>query len=351
MYNTIRHARIRSLLNRAQMHWCWAAGLLLLVGACGNGTRSVDGAFTIVVLPDTQVYAMAFPDLFHAQTRWIRDHVEDLNIQYVFHLGDIVQLNAHDEWSVARDAFERLDGEVPYALAIGNHDMGPGGMADTRQSLVNQYFPLSGFESWPTFGGVYDKEPDEIENSYHLFSAGGRDWLVLALEFGPRDDVLRWANDTVAAYPCRSVILVTHAYLDARGERYIQPPKTEDFYPIFHDGAGFNDGQDIWRRLVSRYPNFVMVINGHFPQPPRHRRSKGKGGTVVHQMMVDYQDTPNGGNGLLRLLRFLPDSNTVVVEDFSPVSDETSEQLGRRFELEIAPPPMESACSPGSAGP
>ncbi len=35
----------------------------------------------------------------------------------------------------------------------------------------------------------YDQEPSRLENSFHLFSAGGRDFLSLCLEFGPRKGI------------------------------------------------------------------------------------------------------------------------------------------------------------------
>lgn len=320
-----------------------AAGLLVVVSCSGTPPGTASSFFTLVALPDTQVYADHYPELFHAQTRWIADNVERYNIEYVLHLGDITNNNAVDEWEVARAAFDRIAERVPTAISIGNHDMGPIGRASTRETLFNEYFPLAEFERLPGFAGVYDAEPDLAENMVHLLSAGGRDWMILVLEFGPRDDVLRWANEVVAAHPCRSVIVLTHAYLDQRGERYVQPLASAQ-YEVIHDAAGFADGQRMWRRLIRDQPNIVMVINGHFPQPPTHLASRGSDGRTVHQMMVDYQDTPRGGSGLMRLLMFQPDDETVLVRDFSPVSDQATAELGRELTIRLAPLP--EGCRP-----
>ena len=46
--------------------------------------------FTVVVLPDTQYYS-SFPDVFDNQTQWIVDNVQDLNMVFVTHEGDIIQ--------------------------------------------------------------------------------------------------------------------------------------------------------------------------------------------------------------------------------------------------------------------
>ena len=38
-------------------------------------------------------------------------------------------------------------------------------------------------------------------------------------------------------------------------------------------------------------------------------------------MLADYQDLPNGGNGYLRILRFSPDNDTIMVQTYSPTLD------------------------------
>src|SRR4051794_36892986 len=84
--------------------------------------------FTVVVLPDTQFYAQSYPATFDAQTQWILDHLGTNNIKFVTHVGDIVQNAASGpdrnliEWQRADAAFDRLDGFVPYSVALGNHD-------------------------------------------------------------------------------------------------------------------------------------------------------------------------------------------------------------------------------------
>ena len=79
--------------------------------------------FSLVVLPDTQFYSEKYPDIFIAQTRWIRDQKDTLNIVAVLHEGDIVQNPGNEqEWKVADEAFSRLKGVVPWGVAIGNHD-------------------------------------------------------------------------------------------------------------------------------------------------------------------------------------------------------------------------------------
>ena len=49
-----------------------------------------DDFLTVAVLPDTQGYTDDYPAVFDMQTQWIVDHKDDWNIQFVSHLGDIV---------------------------------------------------------------------------------------------------------------------------------------------------------------------------------------------------------------------------------------------------------------------
>jgi hypothetical protein len=300
-----------------------------------------EDGFSLVVLPDTQVYAWKYPEIFRSQTQWIADHAAAYGIRYVLHVGDVVQHNSAAQWETARQAFATLDGKVPYAIALGNHDLGRYGSTRDRDTLFSVYFPVSGFRGWPTFGGVYDREPKESGNRAHLFSAGQRDWLVLVLEFGPRDDVVRWANGVVSRYPDRSVILLTHAYLDIDGRRYdrrlqgqLHPPSV---YPVVRGAGGLNDGEDLWQKLVRRHAYMALVVCGHVGISAR-LTSRGDAGNLVQQMVVDYQNLERGGQGWLRLLRFSEDSTTVEVQDYSPVLDRWSTDPATHFSLSLSFP-------------
>ncbi len=309
----------------------------------------VSGGFTLAVLPDTQYYAWKYPDTYMAQTKWLADNARRYNLAYVLHVGDITQHNTNDQWEVAVRAHALLDGKIPCAITTGNHDLGPEGRAGTRETAFAKFFPLESFKKWPTFGGIYDKEPDRTDNNYHLFEAGGRKWLILCLEFGPRDDVLRWGNEIAEKHPDRSVVLVTHAYLRPDNLRFnrhsfIRVKGFEvnlgmDRYGLAKAAGGFNDGEDVWKKLVSQHANFALVVSGHVCFTGR-LDSEGRHGNFVHQMVVDYQNAKEGGQGFLRLLQFHPDGKTVSVADYSPLLDQLSERKGTRYEFTIAPPPV-----------
>ena len=320
----------------------WYADHAVLVK--GEPPLPQDGAFTLVALPDTQHYCEKYPESYEAQTRWIVAQREARRIAGVLHLGDITNNNTPGQWENAVRAMKHFDGQVPCFMAPGNHDYGPKGSGTLRETSFTQYFPPDTFKSRETFGGFYDREPERVENSFHLFTAAQRKFLVLCLEFGPRRDVVRWANEVVACHADREAILVTHAftyYDDARydwkqlGEKQRWNP--HDYGMAKSGGDDVSDGEELWQNLVSRHRNFIFTINGHVLEDGLGRlTSATPGGREVHQMLVNFQMRPRGGDGWLRLLEFRADG-TLHVADYSPVRGERNESAQNRFDLKLAP--------------
>lgn len=303
-----------------------------------------EGSSTIVVLPDTQRYAKDNPEGFLAQTAWIAKNRESRNIACALHLGDITDNNLPEQWELAQRAMSRLDGVVPYFMALGNHDYSKGGVCSDRTTLYNEYFPLSTHRKLPTFGGVYDKEPDRFENSFHLFSAGDRDFLVLSLEFGPRKDVVRWANEVVSRHHDRAAILITHAYMYFDDTRYDwakngrgQTWNPHSYKVAAATGDDVSDGEELWRNLVSQHPNFILTLNGHVLEDGLGRlSSEADDGRRIHQMLVNFQMRPNGGDSWMRLLEIKADGSADVC-DYSPQLDQHNTAPENRFRLSLAP--------------
>jgi hypothetical protein len=281
----------------------------------------------LIVLPDTQVYAERHPEIFLAQARWIAENAADIG--FVVHVGDVVEHNSEAEWELAKRAFSMIP--VPYAIAPGNHDMGPNGDASTRDTLMHVYLESKG-------------EPFEagrMDNTAHLFTREGRDWIVLALEWGPRDAVVSWANETLDRHRGRSAIIVTHAYLHSDGTRADrskpEQPWNPHSYPTASLPGGVNDGEELWTKLVSRHPNVVLVLSGHYGEHGGAARSTAIGlhGNRVHQLLSDYQLHENGGNGWLRIMEIDEARREIRVRTYSPVLDRHLEDPANAFTLDL----------------
>jgi hypothetical protein len=301
---------------------------------------SVFGAFeagssSLVVLPDTQVYSLRYPGLFFLQTAWIAKQAGALDVRAVFHLGDIVNNNTEMEWERAAEAMSVLTGRVPVVLAAGNHDYGPSGDASTRDTLMNDYFDFDEAARDPTFESAF--EAGKLDNTAHLISITGHDLVVLALEWGPRDAVVDWANDVMSRYPDREGVLVTHAYLNNNDRRYdhTDTDYPQDYNPHEYKTPDVNDGEELWQKLVKRH-RFVMTLNGHvLGDGTGFLESKTDVGNTCHQVLANYQMRELGGEAYLRVLEFLANGTTVRVHSYSPLLGDFMEEEDQSFEFEL----------------
>src|SRR5690606_40006682 len=79
------------------------------------------------------------------------------------------------------------------------------------------FIPVAKWHWQAVFGGTF--ESGRMENSWHIFRAGGLNLLILSLEFGPRNKVLDWAARIIREHPRHKVIINTHAYMYADDTR------------------------------------------------------------------------------------------------------------------------------------
>jgi hypothetical protein len=297
----------------------------------GNGPEAqAPPPVTVVVLPDTQYYAAAYPDVFAGQTSWILGQKASLNIAAVLHVGDIVDGDTPAQWTVANSSMRVLDGLVPYVVVPGNHDTD-----GNRKTLTDNYFSPA---SMPWITGTM--VAGQIENSYALLDIGPQQWLVVGLEFGPRDAVVAWADGILKKYPTTPAILVTHAYLYSDGNRYdINATPHQSFIPQdYHvtESQGINDGEMLWQKLVLPNSNLRLVFCGHQTGWARLTSTRPDG-TSVHQMLSDYQwyAGENFGRGYLRVVQFDYGKRTIGVRTYSPYLDQSLTDDANQFSLEM----------------
>jgi len=272
---------------------------LLAVCLCGPWGLAQAGErepFSVVLLPDTQRYSQDFPDSYLAQTEWIKQQAAPQNIRFVIHLGDIVnRVGVKKQWKAADRAHRVLDGVVPYSILPGNHDMKIDKQAGTHDTtMYNRYFPAKRFEGCPWYGG---NEDGTNVNNYCRFDAAGMKFLVVSLGFDPSDKTLAWAGKIIDANPdCRAIVAM-HRYLDKKVRN--------------------NTGDRIWNQLIRTRPSVFLVVCGHVHTVNLLKPTNDAGGTV-YEMLADYQTRPRGGDGWLRVLRFVPEANRIDVETYSP---------------------------------
>lgn len=264
--------------------------------------ESTNEDFTFVWMTDTQYYSESYPFIYQRQVDWIADKQEELNIQYVFHTGDLVD-DANDfvQWDVADQSMKVLDdANIPYGVLAGNHDV------DHKTNDYNnyyKYFSADRFSDRPYYGGSYLNN----RGHYDLISASGNDFIMIYMGWGVDEEGIDWMNEVLEKYPNRKAFINVHEYLLASGTRS----------PI---------GEEIFQKVVLPNENVHAVLAGHYHNSQKvidEIDDNGDGITdrTVYQMLANYQGGPEGGQGFMRLLNFNTETNEIDVQTYSPYLD------------------------------
>lgn len=284
--------------------------------------QDLGSRFTLGVLPDTQFYSRygtpAAGDIFgsrygsnpyNVQTEFLATHQDELNTEFVTHLGDVVdQADDRESWDVASGAMENLErAGLDYSVLPGNHDYH---VFDDGRSAFDTYFPASRAAENSTFGGrfqatgVYGDDPEQpVDSEFHVFEAEGQKYLVLALGWRAGDDTLAWAQSVIDAHPTLPVILTAHEISNIDGAGNV-------FYSKDY-------GEHLWETLIRRNDQIFLTIAGHHHGTGYHISTNDAGHQVVN-ILQDYQMSYLGGNGLTGMLQFDLSGNKLDMTAFSP---------------------------------
>ncbi|MCB1219044.1 MAG: metallophosphoesterase [Planctomycetales bacterium] len=338
-----------------------SACLLLALILATTGPASADDwpfeedSWLMVVLPDIQSYVdhSEHMHILNDCMDWISEHREQFNIALVLQEGDIVfqngvlfaaqssgNQNSFQQWRNARQAIGRVSDDIPVIMATGNHDYGRQN-AENRNSRFSDYFRLEDFplldpaqggmlaDSWSPDGGRVT-----MENAIYDFTApDGRKMLIVSLEWGPRAEIVRWADAvcSLPQYSGHTQLLLTHAYMYHDDTRYDWASKgdSQAANPYSYKGTAddTSDGEDLWNGLVRGQPLMQFVFSGHVGGDMVGRlTTPNDAGNDCHQMLFNAQFLPLGGEGWIRLLEFLPDGRTVHVRTYSPWFDNDGDE-------------------------
>lgn len=291
------------------------------VGASAPGTAG--DPFTFAVVPDTQNYTYAGRQgTILAQSDWLVAQRDPLDLAFVAHLGDLVSnYDNAAQWGHVSAGLAPLDSaHVPHSVLPGNHDFDN---ATGDPSWYNTYFPPSRFAdnvwtpSTATYGGYLGQNlfgPDPIDrknmDNFALFTAGGTDFLILNLEYEAPAYALDWGRKVLAAYPGRTAILATHSFISTTGTRRTTVNRPDGTSPA-----------RLWSEFVMQQCSIRLVVSGHEHNGDlgeSRRTDNNACGKPVQQIMTDYQDRANGGNGWLRYYTFDPAASTLRATTYSP---------------------------------
>ncbi len=296
-----------------------ANGYDIFVEWYGGEKVDLDYAYSFAVVGDTQVLCQKYPEKMEAIYDWIIANKDSKKIAHVFGLGDITEEWGNDkseaEWIKAQKYISKLDGVLPYSLVRGNHD---------ESAFFQKYFGNK------TYMGQFDgfMVEGDIRNTYKCFKVGSTNYMLVTLDYGPSDEMLAWANEVIAQHPDHKVIITTHSYLfrDGTTLNYGDVSVPNDGSDVDDSPLrSYNDGQQMWEKLVSKHPNIVLVLSGHDPcEDVITLQSQGIHGNTVTQMLIDSQgmDAAKGGTGMVCMLYFSADGKQMEVEWYSTDKDQ-----------------------------
>lgn len=188
--------------------------------------------FSLVWVPDTQIFAYFSPQNFITLADRINSLRQSENIIGVIHSGDLVDNGFKQwQWDNFYPFLETLDPELFFFPVAGNHDIGlyeSSYYGYLRQSFLNDYPAEQKYE-----GGKL---------LYRVLSEGGSDILLLGVGWDTWKDpaAMRWMDQVSAAHPGMPCFLIVHGF--------VRDTK-QDFAFV--------------EKLVARHSNVCLVLSGH----------------------------------------------------------------------------------------
>ncbi|MBE6683140.1 MAG: hypothetical protein E7595_03185 [Ruminococcaceae bacterium] len=260
-----------------------------------------DCEFTVLWTTDPQWYSFKYFDILTKQNDWVVDNYDRMNIRYIIHTGDFVDLpHERAQWDFVSKEYEKWDDAgLEYGVLAGNHDVDASDYTEFKE-----YFGTARFEGKDCFGEAYDGN----RGHYDLLTLGGIDFIFVYLGYGTHSDAdYDWMNKVLSENSGRHAFLMFHEYLNA-------------------DGTRTAIGNEIFNRVVLKNPNVKAVLCGHNYNSTRlvdYIDDDGDGAEdrTVYQLMANYQNIINGGNGFMRFMEFDIDGGFIKHRTYSPYTN------------------------------
>lgn len=270
----------------------------------------------IVVIGDIQEYTVSDEMNYYLKEtcNWIRSQQKYFNcFACVLQNGDLTWANSIPQWNYADIGFSYLGTEVLLIPSIGNHDYTWGKnyeITDRNSTKINSLKTLSTLRRRP----MEQFEPNRLDNIIVPIKVGRDTINIIALEFGPRKEVIAWADSIVQANPNGKYFLMTHEFLSGAGQRI-----DEGSYAALHfPNISHSTPQEIWDNLVYPNDNILCVLCGHSGFC-KYLYSPNKTGRKVCQILFNLQYQDNGGDGMIQLWEFPNDENTINISVYNTI--------------------------------
>lgn len=250
----------------------------------------------IAVFGDIQKYTSSnsYMPYYRGSLEWIYSHRGC--ISFMMHTGDVTDDNYPLQWERFYNATAPYTDSVPFYTCIGNHDY------ISSASNIWNHRDSTRFSQYVSFPSTVSHieayyEDGHFENVLVCESLWGDDSIyLLILELNPRIQVVAWADSLVRTIPDANIILITHRYLTANGNRYTNL--------LYITDSLSTHSQYVWENLIYDNDNIRCVLCGHVGSLSRVLYSANAYGRIVPQVEFNIQNLPHGGDGVIELWEF-----------------------------------------------
>lgn len=271
----------------------------------------------MIILGDLQEYTTGKSTnmrMFENTVNWIDAQINSgVSINCVLQVGDVTASNEEGQWVNYKKTIAKIEDDVPVILCIGNHDYtwnNQSIIVDRNATLFNKYIDYS-----KNVDIVASFEEGRRENIIAKVNVGNDIFNVISLEFGPRDEVLDWANGIVSSNTDDRFILMTHEFLDGDGNRI----SSGSFAAAQLQNTSNNSPEMVWRKIVYNNPNLIAVLCGHNGFYA-HCFSPNCIGGQIPQVLFNVQYQPNGGDSWIQVWKIDDSANSVDIFTYNCVS-------------------------------
>ena len=297
--------------------------LLVIIVCYGVNACSKEGIVIIEEVPITDpstVYMAVFGDIqyytnsscidmYQHSLNWLSTKVnEGWFFNCILHTGDVTMSNDVTQWNCFFQATSPIAQHIPFISMIGDHDYTwEDGIhiEDRYSTLFNRFlkFPLTKEKVVAWF------EDGRMENVVVENTIFGERLDLLVLEFGPRREVVEWADAYVKAHSKERFILMTHEYLENGGGRRTTGLKSV----IRLHNTNYTTPEELWNKLIKCNDNIRVVLCGHVGSIYALTVEENDFGREIPQIQHNIQGADYRYDNWLMLWEFPMESDSVNV--------------------------------------
>jgi hypothetical protein len=240
-----------------------------------------------------------------------------LGIQYVVHIGDIVEVYYNEtDWEIKNAAFSQFTDVIPFGWLAGNHD------GESKNYIGDNYYAFNA-SNYPNMTSSYDQG----RSTAQYFNFSGTQILFVNLEYFANKTALQWWENLYQYYDKATVVFSTHSYLDLTGNY------TND---------------TINSTYLDAYPRVKLVLCGHLPYA-LNQQVNGR-----NEIRFDYQLVPDYVPDLSDFVRIYTvfDDGTLDARTYSQLRDQFLKDSANQFSFNLFTPqtttPLPTATPPAT---